>query len=527
MKEKLWILTNMVRSFGGREIDIIDSLYRVLKLKDLGYNGSDGEETLFNAMLTKIKWDRTFKGDSRIFFELFNIISSFSKEGCFTLFNLTNEMLGRTSDHVSVPKELSDIMFSNVNEQMSSIFVPDCEKFGYSLYELVIKFPKIAFYTSSQTSENKALMELLFKDTNIQFVSPEIYKEDFVFNKFDQIFSFPIFGVRGLEGDGQFISKDSALIAAQNLLYHLKPNGKLSIILPAKVTFGGGDSEQFRDYINNHYKINAIFSLPNKIFYPFMSINTYLFEFSLGVTDDILIRNYTFEGNKLTLNDKNEKLIFIDEFEQLNGWFIDSAFTDEDEDVILFRESSIKKEKIKYLANVFRGKSVTDKVDNGNVLVVNISNISENGITYEVLDSINEEERKISRYVLEDGDVLITSRGTNVKVAVFNKQIKICIPSSNINVIRTDSKILLGAYLKLFLESNVGMKMLKSIQRGSTIVNINYQDIEMLEVPIPSMENQKELVSKYEKGLEKFNAVIKSAQDEWDRLKTEIQNELF
>lgn len=527
MKEKLWFITSMVRSFGGREIDVIDSLYRVLKLKDLGYIGSEGEEILYNAMLTKVKLDRTFKGDSRVFYELFNIMNNFSIEECFTLISLANEMVGRTSDLVNVPKELTHIMFSNISDDIGSIFVPDCEKFGYSLYNLVIRFPKIKFYTSAQTNANNELMELLYKNTNIEFISSEIYKEDFVFNKFDQIYCLPIFGAKGLEGNGQFISKDSALIAAQNLLYHLKPNGKLTIILPAKVTFGGGDSEQFRDYINNHYKINSIFSLPSKLFYPFMSINTYLFEFTIGITDDVLIRDYTFENNKLTLPDQNEKLLFIDEFEQLNGWFISSAFNDDDEDVILFHESNIKKEKLKYLANVFRGKAVTEKAENGNILVVNISDISENGIAYDELVTINEEERKISRYVLEEGDVLITSRGTNVKVAVFNKQNKICIPSSNINVVRTDSKLLLGSYLKLFLESNVGIKMLKSIQRGSTVVNINYQDIEMLDVPVPSLETQKELVSKYEKGLEKYQEVLKSAQVEWNKIKTEIQNDLF
>ena len=527
MKEYLWILTNMVKSFGGSEYDLLDCLYRVLKLKDLGYDGTEGEETLFNAMLTKFKWNRSFQGDSKVFSQIFSIISSLSVEGIFVFFEKTIEMLGRTSDIIMVHKELSDILFRNISEDTTSVFVPDCEEFGLALYDLVKKFPRTIFYTSSYTEEIKLIMELMYKGTNVQFISSEIYKEDFILSKFDQIVCLPIFGARGLEGSGHFISKDSALIAAQNLLYHLKPNGKLSIILPAKVTFGGGDSEQFREYINANYKINSIFSLPNKVFYPFMSINTYLFEFSPGMTEDVLIRMYDYDTNNLVLNEKNEKLIFIDEFENFNGWFIDGSFMDEDNDVVLFRDSNVKKEKIKMLANVFRGKAVSEKVDNGNVLVINIANIKDNGINYDELDAINEEERKISRYILETGDVLITSRGTNVKVAVFNKQTKICIPSSNINVIRTDSKILLGTYLMLFLESTVGMKMLKGIQRGSTIVNINYQDIEMLEVPVPPIESQKELISKYEAGLEKYRTILRSAQEEWNKVKTEIQDGLF
>ena len=527
MEEKVWILANRIRSFGGEANDIIDSLYRVLKLKELGFNGSEGEETLFNAMLTKFKWNSLYKGDSRIFYETFDIISKLTVEGCFLILSKANEMMGRGSDQINVPVDLSSIMFNKIFESTKSVFVPDCEKYGIALYELVKKFPQVKFYTSSYSLETRELMELLYKDLNIGFINHDIYKEDFVYNKFDVIVCLPIIGARGLEGEGHFISRDSALIAAQNLLYHLTPNGNLSIILPAKVTFGGGDSEHFRDYINQNYKINEIFSLPNKVFYPHMSINTYLFNFSIGKTEDILIRKYSFDNNKLLVDDEKEKLLFIDEFEALYDWSIDISFIEDDDDLITYRESYVKKEKLQLVANVFRGKSVSNKVDNGNISVVNISNINESGIDYLELDTILEEERKIGRYILEEGDVLITSRGTNVKIAVFKEQSKICIPSSNINVVRTDSKIVLGSYLKLFLESSIGVKLLQSIQRGSTIVNINIQDIEMLEVPVPTMEIQKELVSKYDAGLEKYNNIIRTADDEWNKLKTEIQGKLF
>ena len=98
----------------------------------------------------------------------------------------------------------------------------------------------------------------------------------------------------------------------------------------------------------------------------------------------------------------------------------------------------------------------------------------DDGVDYNTGTRIYEIKEVISKAkTLQEGDVLITSRGTTIKIAVFNEQPgKVCVPSANINVIRTN-KLLKGAYLKLFLESSVGMKMLKGIQRGSTIVNIN------------------------------------------------------
>lgn len=525
--DKIMTITNRIRRLNGEMFDIHDTLYRVLKLKELGFNGIEGEQELYNAMMTRIKSNNVYRGDSRSFYESFYLLNDLTPDEYLLILDKSCEMLGRNTDQVLIPNELCDVMFSNISESTTSVFIPDAEKFGVSLYRTIEKYPKVKFYTSSFSYEMRQLLELIYKNENVQFINHDIYKEDFIYQKFDIIVCFPILGARGLEGTGQFISRDSALIAAQNLLYHLTPKGKLSIILPAKVTFGGGDSEQFRDYINSNYKIDGIYSLPNRIFYPQMAINTYLFDLANGETEDVLVRKYSIENNKLTLNDDNQKLLFIDEFEALNDWAIDVAFIEEDDELINYRESNIKKERVQQVANVFRGKAVTNKVENGNIAVINISDINENGIDYLKLDTINEEERKISRYILEENDVLITSRGTNIKIGVFTKQAKICIPSSNINVVRTDSKILFGPYLKLFLESRVGIKLLQTIQRGSAIVNINFQDIEMLEVPIPPIERQKEIVSEYCEGLVKYKDIVQKAEEEWYKLKEHVHAKLF
>ena len=73
---------------------------------------------------------------------------------------------------------------------------------------------------------------------------------------------------------------------------------------------------------------------------------------------------------------------------------------------------------------MFRGKAITEKAEGGNVSVVNISNISDIGIDYANLETINEEARKVARYLLQDGDVLITTKGFSImwvssQVALF------------------------------------------------------------------------------------------------------------
>ena len=106
-----------------------------------------------------------------------------------------------------------------------------------------------------------------------------------------------------------------------------------------------------------------------------------------------------------------------------------------------------------------------------------------------------------------------------LKVAVFKEQDKICIASSKYKCRQNKSKNNNGSYLKIFLESDIGTKLLQSIQRGSTIVNINYQDINMLEVPTPSLEEQNEIVTKYNSALENYISIITKAEKEWNKNK--------
>ena len=112
------------------------------------------------------------------------------------------------------------------------------------------------------------------------------------------------------------------------------------------------------------------------------------------------------------------------------------------------------------------------KLDSGKkVGVINIADITDNEIDYDKVSFVNDEQQKIIKYLLEDGDILISSRGTTIKVAMFEKQDEQYIPAVNFNVIRihesAKSKIK-SEYLKIFFASSIGQKLLASLQRGGS-----------------------------------------------------------
>ena len=69
--------------------------------------------------------------------------------------------------------------------------------------------------------------------------------------------------------------------------------------------------------------------------------------------------------------------------------------------------------------------------------------------------------------------------------------------------------------------------MLKSLQRGTGIVNINFKDMSELEVPVLPLEAQEALVHEYNAGLNLYKKTIAAAEEGWRGVQTEIQSKLY
>ena len=99
------------------------------------------------------------------------------------------------------------------------------------------------------------------------------------------------------------------------------------------------------------------------------------------------------------------------------------------------------------------------------------------------------------------------------------------IASANVIVIRPNDKIL-GEYIKIFFESPIGMAIIKSFQRGTTIMNINYSDIMEMEIPLLSMDEQKKMIENYNEELSIYKDATRKAENRWNNIKNNIYNKL-
>jgi len=314
--------------------------------------------------------------------------------------------------------------------------------------------------------------------------------------------------------------RETDMVALENLLLHLSAVGELAIVLPGRITFAGGHVNDLRKFVTQMYKLEMIAELPDGIFQN-TGIKTYLITVAAGRTEDVVIRKYeaadrkTKRGpvEKMTISE--DTFAMQEEIEENGDWSIDKLLTQQNEDYMRYQASDSRKIPLGDVAEIFRGKAVSRKDQTGDIGVVNISNIGQYDIDYNGLDKIDEEERKVQNYILQEGDVVIPARGTAIRSAVFHERTYPCIASSNLIVIRPDQKKLNSMFLKIFIDSPIGNNMISSLQQGMTVMNISYKDLKVLEVPFPSIEEQGQIAKEYENSYKKYTESISEAEKQW------------
>lgn len=526
MTNSINIALNMLyqRQISSRE-QLLNEMLRVkLTQKQLGVtsNISNDKEKLFQLM-KKTTEDELgfFPADRDDFLHIFEALKDLDLID-FTIEIYKNDRMGT----VISPAYLTAYVCEKIQKlKPHKILITEAEKHLSGLREIIEEFQETELTLTTQLRPMYFLLKLAFganPKVTIRFES--IYTDCLKKKKFDYIYTLPAFGYRPDGIGGEFITKDSDGVAIENMLGHLNKLGTLDIIVPAKITFAGMGYEKLRAYISNNFSVQSIYILPEGTFRPAHSIKTYFFTFTNSPQSDV---NFgTLEQKKGVLNVTDAKTLSALEFLSHEDWRIELLLSDDDENIQRFKTSDLQKVKLKEVAEIFRGKSILKKDTTlGRISVLNISNIEHSEINYKNMDTIEEEERKIKRYELAGGDVVLACRGTAIKSAVFEPQDKTIIASANLLVIRPKEKVM-GEYIKIFFESPIGHAIIKSFQRGTTIMNINHTDIMEMEIPLIPLDEQKELIEKYNYELGIYKKAISEAESRWGNIKNILYNKL-
>lgn len=323
-------------------------------------------------------------------------------------------------------------------------------------------------------------------------------------------------------------------IFVNTVISQLEPSGKAVMVMPDGPLFKIADKNYKIDLLNDGM-IETIIKLPQNIF-PSTMISLNLVVFSKQNNQKLRFIDATKEFEKK--NNKNELL--------LNNILSLIETTDNDKvktveykniisnDAILTVDNYVGQKEIvyhnphklsDYLIDRFRGYQMTSSQQkeledpNGEYEVLTISDI-DNGNISDNLTKININDNKFDRYLIENGDIIISSKGTRIKIAVAEIGNRKIIANGNLIVLRIDQTKLNPYYLEMFLNSSAGQTILKQIQTGTVIISINPSRLASITISTLPFEEQNMIANKY-KAKQKQ---ITLAQEHIKKLENELDN---
>ncbi|CAM4359045.1 restriction endonuclease subunit S [Paenibacillus alkaliterrae] len=409
--------------------------------------------------------------------------------------------------------------------QFSSILITETEKFLQGLYETKCYMRDLHVTLMSENYMICRLLKIYFElNPRITVIQGSIYQPLQMEERFDAILSIPNFGLK-LQDEDEISIRESEGAAVSFLLPLLQERGRLSVTFPPRMMFQGGAIAGWRHEMNMEAPVQSIYTLPDGLFRPYTSVRTYQVEFGKESLPEVRIGRLIIR--KQTLEIDREVTIHPDQFQLWDNWRIDLLLDEEQEKLRSFQQASMPKERLRNMADIFRGKAISkQELKKGKIRVLNISNLEDGEVKLEGLETIDEEKRKVKRYELLPGDLVMTCRGTVIKLAIFPGSEEMVIASANIIVIRFKSS-LFAQFVKVFLESPTGMAFIQSFQRGTTVMNLNPSDVGEIEIPTLPEEKQHQLVTHYLDEKKRYKAVILEAHARWEQAKQEVYQRIF
>ncbi|WP_417889153.1 restriction endonuclease subunit S [Xanthomarina gelatinilytica] len=184
---------------------------------------------------------------------------------------------------------------------------------------------------------------------------------------------------------------------------------------------------------------------------------------------------------------------------------------------------SAKKEKL---------NNITDKIGSGSTPKGGQANYKESGIPlirslnihfdyikYEGLAFIDENQAdKLKNVIIQEGDVLLNITGASIgRVNIAPKEFENGRVNQHVSIIRPKDNIFYTKYLKLYLQSSKIQNWIANVNVGATRQGLTKSALENLEIPLPSIKEQHQIVQEIESRLSVCDALEKSITESLDK----------
>ncbi len=446
-------------------------------------------------------------------------------------------------DNVCINDALLDMFEKNISKGTKSVLVTEYAYFLHRLFEMVEKYPKVIFTITYTDSYHREIIKFLFKENkNVLVKGYNPYtdvglSED---DSFDLIMSIPKQGKYDGPRKTKYLSREMDLVAFENLQNYLASDGRLCIVVKNRRLGVNGPMERVIHKFQDQFALVELNLIP--IHSVFTKGSGYLLYGLLkrrtteAPNHEIILKHWSFGEEKVSRGRKTKE---------------DSLINYTDKELVMEHEMKIPAriylekldgnlnlaidDKSHLLHGHYETLSMEDVVDvkrginykkidmESDVSFINISHIEDSEIQYDELAKVKVYyEDSFARHLAKDGDVLITVRGTTLKVARFEDPGYPCLVSANLMILRPKKDKIRSDYLTLMLQSPMGQIAIKNLMQGHNLYNLSVKDVRSLLVPYVSLDEQNELMEENNLEYAEYKKAMEAAREKWSNAKNKV-----
>ncbi len=455
-------------------------------------------------------------------------------------------------DNNTTPESLAKLALKILDLKENDSILDLCSGYGLFLTEAFKIKKSIKIHGREINKVSAMISKIILYLNNIE--TADIQTQDVLLNsessRFDKIFSHFPFIMRLDRNKIDKINKSGELnfeydfdtrtssdwIFVTKTINSLKDNGKAVVIMADGPLYKSQDAEFRKELINSGY-VEAIIQLPERLLFNTIISITMLvlskddkrnkvkiIDASESFTKGRRFNELTEENIKSILNMYNseEHFINIKEIKENHYLLSPKRYTNQ-----IDIENPIKVKEFSH--TIFRGVQLSAKqLDKGFVdaqtydyKVLNLSDINDNTIDYKGLQKVKLEGNKWDKYLLKDKDFIISAKGATIKTSIVEiSETDKILASGNLMVIRINQEIVNPYYVKVFLDSPLGRKVINSVQTGSVFISIGKKMLEEMEIPFVDLDKQNEVATKFLAYLDE----LKYYQRKLDNVDNKIAN---
>lgn len=338
-------------------------------------------------------------------------------------------------------------------------------------------------------------------------------------------------------------------IFIQDALYHLNDGG-YAVILSTAGALSRANEQALREQIVKNDWLEAVITLPVNL-YPSTRIGTELLIFHKGKAalrqGKILfidISQYYFRETRnaysISVEGQKAAITCFKNYKEMDGISVIKKNTLLNPQTYSFKpiqyihqdQTDMASEglALSEIAEIIRGAQILKK-DLGNVpqtaRFINVKDIQDGVIVYNTAKAISPANPVCKKkYQIYEDDILMTSKGTAMKIAIVEKNPPLAFFSGNITVIRVRKEVYDPYVLFYFLDSEQGRAYLESIQSGTTIRILNNTNLSTLMVPQYPFKKMSEIGVLLKEKREVFLKTQKTLIENYSKEKNNLLNSL-